>query len=57
MTQKDQIETIKMRLADCKTNKEKFMVLRMFVEDHMYDIENVKTAQKESGINSIAELL
>lgn len=57
MTKEAQIETIKARLADCLTNKEKFVTLGMFVSDKNYDVENIKIAQKESGINNISDLL
>lgn len=57
MEDEKQIETIKARLDDCVTNKQKFMTLRMFITDPAYDVENIKIAQRESGIRHIGDLL
>ena len=57
MTKEEQIDTIKARINDCETNNEKFITVRMFMEDTQYDVENIKEVLKQCGIESVMDLL
>lgn len=57
MNSENQIAEVKKQLKRCKTNKEKFFMLREINTDHRFSEENIRKAYKELGINNPSELL
>ena len=50
MNKQNQIETIKAHFNDCINRQDRFLTLKMFMEDKEYDPANIHEALRDLGL-------